>query len=214
MGWKVVGTSCGGVVRIGPAGPGLASPSLLDELLCGFLPHLPPRAEKVFRGLNAKISTTQSGCPINAKLTGHWCLACYLPPEWDLALPVCPLLKSKQTFCIVPSEKPHISPAYHGRRNWLHYWRCRGFQHLPYAVLSPAQKRLRGAQRTTMQNRGDVNFQDWEAWSCQGKPFQVVLWLQRDHSCSILHHEASVFKRTVYSSLGLWMISYFSECSL
>lgn len=58
-------------MRIGPAGPELASPSLPGEFLCGFLPHLPPRAEKVFRGLNGKVSTTQSGCPINAKLTGH-----------------------------------------------------------------------------------------------------------------------------------------------
>lgn len=110
-----------GMVGIGPAGSALVSPSLPGKLLCGFPPHLPPRAGKVFRGLKGKVHTTRSGCPINAKITGRWCSACYLPPhpptQMRYPLLACPLLKSKQTFYIVPSEKPHISPTHHGRRN-------------------------------------------------------------------------------------------------
>lgn len=84
--------------------------------------------------------------------------------------PACmPVVKKQTNFLHSTLRKATISPAHHGGRNWFHYWRCWGFQHLPYAVFGPAQKRLRGAQRTTMQNSGDVNFQNWKARSCEGK---------------------------------------------
>lgn len=91
-------------MRIGPAGPGLVSPSLPCELLCVCPPDLPPRAGKVFRGLNGKVSITQEWVSYKCKYNGPVMLVVTCPQN-----ETCPLLKSKQTFCIVPAEKPHIS---------------------------------------------------------------------------------------------------------
>lgn len=58
----------------------------------------------------------------------------------------------------------------HGRRRaGLPDWRCGGVRHLPHAVLRAAQKRLRRAERTTLQDRGDVHLQDREARPRQGE---------------------------------------------
>lgn len=108
------------------------------------------------------------GYSTNAKIIDPWCLACNLT-KTRCFLTCVHVKKQTQTFLRSSLGKATISPAHYGRWNWFHYWRRWGFKHIPYAVLGPAQKRLRGAQRTTVQNSRDVNFQNWKARPCQGK---------------------------------------------
>lgn len=58
-------------------------------------------------------------------------------------------------------------PSHHGRsRSWLHDRWVRRLRHVPHAVLCSAQERLRGAEGTSLQNRGDVHLQDRQARTC------------------------------------------------
>lgn len=174
--------------------PALARvPSPLASSLQLPSPPLHQRMEKFVEAKVRKCPLFLGRCSINAQIIDQWCLARNLF-EMRYFFIFVPVVKKQTNFSRSFLGKATLSSAHHGGWNWFHYWRRWGFQHLPYAVFGPAQKRLRGAQRTTMQNSGDVNFQNWKTWSCQGKCPSRYVCVDFDHLLYITAHEISILK--------------------